>query len=197
VNLSPGKTPYPPERNVWQYPPPPISQRWFWVAILAIVGSLVVAVGLGVTGGVIASKDFPTLIQNHQLRTVIGHECRIMTETIESMPVDGTPRQQVAILADQNQAVEQMLEAVRMVDDSTRAADKPTDQWLADWDRLIQARESYAELLERGRRPNLRIPRDADGEYIFKRMNDVWLTTTECRVPNDLLNPYPKDLEGI
>lgn len=190
-------TPYPPEHDVWQVSPPPVSHGWFWAAILAIVGSLVIAVGLGVAGGVIASKDFPSLIENHQLVTVISEECQIMTDSIKSMPVDGSPKQQVAILADQNRAVEQMLAAVRLVDAKIRAADKPTDQWLADWDRLIRARESYAVLVKRGYRPNLRIPRDADGDYIFKRMDDVWLTTTECTVPNDLLNPYPKDIDKV
>lgn len=190
-------SPYPPERNVWQFPPPPVSRRWFWVAILAVVASLIAAVGLGVTGAIIASKDFPSLIQNHQLITVIGHECQIMTESIESMPVEGNQKQQVGILADQNQAVELMLEAVRMIDDGTRAADQPTDKWLLDWDRLIVAREHYADLVGRGLQPNLRIPRDADGDFIYVRMNDVWLVGSTCRVPSDLLSPYPKDIEGV
>jgi hypothetical protein len=197
VNQTPGRPPYPPEHNVWQFPPPPVSRRWFWVAIAAMTGSVLIAVGLSVTGGVIASKDLPSVIENHQLTTVIGHECRIMTESIESMPVDGTLRQQADILADQNQAVEQMLEAVRMLPDDVRAGDKPTEQWLADWDRLLQARASYAVLLERGYRPSLRIPRDSDGDYIFKRMNRVWLTTDECHVPNELLNPYPENIDGV
>lgn len=174
-----------------------MPRRWFWVAIIAIAGSVLVAVGLGITGGVIASKDFPTLIENHQLVTVISQECAVMTATIESTPIDGSPKEQAAAITDQDQSVKQMVQAIRLVDPDVRAADKPTDQWLADWDRLVQARESYAVLVERGYRPSLRIPRDADGDYIFKRMNDVWLTTDECLVPYDLLNPYPKNIDGV
>jgi hypothetical protein len=190
-------TPYPPERNAWQFPPPPVSRRWFWAAILVMVIGALAAIGLGVTGGIIASQDLPGTIQNEQLITVIGHECRIMTKSVESMPVNGTPKQQAAILADQNQAVEKMLRTIRLVDDDVRAADKPTEQWLADWDRLLHARESYSARLLRGYRPNMRIPRDADGDYIYQRMDDVWFTTTACLVPSDLLWPYSQNIDDV
>jgi hypothetical protein len=197
VNQSSGAPPYPPERNAWQFPPPPVSRRWLWVAILAIVSSLVAAVGLGVAGAVIASKDFPNLIEDRHLLTVIGHECQIMTDSIESMPVEGTPKEQAAIVIDQDRAVERMLRAIRQVDARTREADKPTDMWLDDWDRLVEAREQFADLVARGKRPVLHIPRDADGNFVDERMNDVWLTTTECTVPDDLVNPYPKNIDDI
>lgn len=197
MNLSSGATPYPPERNVWQFPPPPVSRRWFWVAILVVAGSVIAAIGLGVTAGVIASKDFPTVIENPKLLGLITQECAVMTSTVESTPVDGSPKEQAAALADQDQSVEQMVQAIRLVDPDVRAADKPTDQWLADWDRLVEAREQYAELVARGFQPQLRIPHDADGAPISERMNDVWLTNSKCSVPDDLLNPFPKELDGI
>jgi hypothetical protein len=197
VNQTRGQSSYPPERNVWQYPPPPVSRRWFWIAIGTIVGSVLVAVGLGVIGSIIASKDFPTVIENHQLVGLITQECAVMTSTVESTPIDGTPKEQAAAIADQDQSVEQMVEAIRLVAPDVRAADKPVDQWLSDWDRLVRARESYAVLVERGYWTSLRIPRDSDGKYIYKRMNDVGLATNECRVPNDLLNPYPKNNDDI
>ena len=118
-----------------------------------------------------------------------------MTATVESMPVSGSPREQAAILADQDQAVEQMVQAIRLVDPDVRAADKPTDQWLHDWDRLLDSRQSYALLVKLGHQPTLRIPRDADGDPIYQRMNDVWLTTSACRVPHDLLSPYPPNID--
>lgn len=194
MNQTPGRPPYPPERNVWQYPPPPIERRWLWVAILAVVSSLVAAVGLAVTAGFVASKDFPSLIENHTLLTVIDRECSAMTASVRKTPVDGTPKHQVAILADQNRAVEMMVQDIRMVDPAIRNADKPTDEWLADWGRLIDARESYAALVLGGNKPNLRIPRDGDGDRIHLRMNHVWLESRVCSVPSELLNPYPEDL---
>ncbi|MDX6277519.1 MAG: hypothetical protein QOJ72_1647 [Nocardioidaceae bacterium] len=190
-------TPYPPERNAWQFPPPPVSRRWFWVAIAVIVLSVAVGGGMAIAGVSVAAKDFPSVIEDHQLIDVITQECAVMTATVESMPVDGSPKQQAAILADQDQSVEQMVQAIRLVDPHVRAADKPTDQWLDDWDRLLDARKSYAVLVERGYRPSLRIPRDGDGDPIYRRMNDVWLTTTACRVPRDLLIPYPPDVDGV
>ncbi len=185
--------PYPPERNVWQFPPPPVSRRWLWAAVLAAVSSLVAAVGLGVTATVIASQDFPSLIENHQLLTVITHECQLMTEAIESTPVAGSPKEQAAILVDQDKSVEHMVQVIRLFDAGVRAADRPTDQWLADWDRLIRARERYAVLVGHGHQPVFRIPRDAHGTLIVKRMNDVGLTSSACRVPAHLLDPSSRD----
>lgn len=190
-------TPYPPERNTWEFPPPPVSRRWFWAAILAIVVSVALAAGLAIAGLNVASKDFPSLIEDHHLVDVITQECAVMTATVESMPVAGSPRQRAAILADQDQAVEQMVQAIRLVDPDVRAADKPTDQWLHDWDRLIDARQSYAVLIQHGYQQTLRIPRDADGDPIYKRMNDVWLTTTACRVPRDLLYPEASNTDRV
>jgi hypothetical protein len=190
-------TPYPPERNTWEYPPPPVSRRWFWVALLVIVVSVALAAGLAVTGVKVASKDFPSVIEDHQIVDVIAKECAVMTSTVESMPVAGSPRQQAAILADQDRAVGKMLQAIRLIDPGVRAADKPTDQWLHDWDRLLDARMSYGVLVARGYQPTLRIPRDADGDPIYKRMNDAWLTTTACRVPHVLLSPKEPNIQGV
>ncbi|MCW2800870.1 MAG: hypothetical protein JWQ70_2342, partial [Aeromicrobium sp.] len=100
MNQTRGQSSYPPERNVWQYPPPRVSRRWFWIAIGTIVGSVLVAVGLGVIGSIIASKDFPTVIENHQLVGLITQECAVMTSTVESTPIDGTPKEQAAAIAD-------------------------------------------------------------------------------------------------
>ena len=165
--------------------------------IAAVVLSVVVTAGLGIGAYVISTKDFPSIIQDGRLVDVIKRECDIMTSTVDSMPLTGSPTQQLKILADQNRAVTKMLGAIRAVDPDVRRADPPTNDWLADWDRLIQAREAFAELVERGFEPRLRIPRDASGDRIQLRMNDVWLDASACKVPSRLLNPYREDVSDI
>lgn len=156
----------------------------------------IAGIGLIVGAVVITGKDFPSVIQDDQIVSVITRECDIMTETVESMPVTGDPDEQLAILADQNKAVEKMVATVRMVDAQTRKDDHPTDEWLRDWELLVKAREGYAAALLSGR-AELKIPRGQGGEEIIGRMNKVWFDAPVCTVPRDLLNPYPRDLSAV
>jgi hypothetical protein len=193
VNESRGLPAYPPARNAWEFPPPPISRRWKWIAAAVSLLSVVTAIGLASVAFTIGGKDIPGMIDDDRVLSVISRECDIMTSTVISMPVAGSPEQQAAIIADQDAAVEHMLTAIRSVDAGIRHDDRPTDDWLADWDRLIGAREHYAELVRDGYEPDLEIPRDPSGNGIYQRMNRVWYTDAACIVPFELLTPYPAD----
>lgn len=61
--------------------------------------------------------------------------------------------------------------------------DHPTDDWLADWEALVEARERYAQDLSAGRRARLVVP-TVDGRPIT-HMNTVGL---DCEVPPQLLD---------
>ena len=151
---------------------------------------------LVVSGIVIGGKDFPGMIQDDKILSVISRECDIMTESVKSMPIAGTPAEQADTVQDQDKAISNMLAAIREVDEDVRKADPPTNDWLDDWEALIAAREAFAEHLRDGYDVDLRIPRDEHGDRIYKRMNEVWFTGTACEVPEELLNPYPEDISA-
>ncbi|GAA3530583.1 hypothetical protein GCM10022234_29740 [Aeromicrobium panaciterrae] len=196
MNEDRGLPPYPPEHNAWEYPPPPISRRWIWAPILAVTLATVIGAGLVVGAVVIGSKDFPSVIQDDKILSVITRECDIMTETVKSMPIEGTAEEQASTIRDQDKAILNMLAAIRGVDEDVRAADPPTNDWLDDWNALVAAREAFAEQRSSGYELDLRIPKDADGDGIYQRMDEVWLTKEACEVPEELLNPYPEDISA-
>lgn len=192
---SAGLPPYPPQRNSWQYPPPPVDQRWLWLALGAALVGLVVGATAMTTAIVVGGKDFPALIQDEDVVRVIEQECDLMRETVESLVVQGSVREQVRTLQDQDRAVAIMLDGIRgRVDVRT---DRPTEGWLRDWDRLLLAREAYAAGLVDGRPSALRVPRGPDGERITRRMADVWAGGVACEVPPVLLAPYPDDRSEV
>jgi hypothetical protein len=192
---SAGLPPYPPQRNTWQYPPPPVDRRWFWLALAASCLGLLVGVAALTTAVVVGSRDFPALIQDERVMRVIEDECDLMTDTVRSLPVRGTVHEQVTALNDQNRAVRIMLADIRRRVDV--GSDRPTEAWLRDWERLLRAREAYAAAVVDGRTTALRVPRDEDGERITRRMDDVWAQGTACEVPDVLLSPYPVDRSEV
>ena len=149
-------------------------------------GSTMLAVAISVE-----SSGAPGLIDNAALISVIERECRQMTTSVESLPIHGTPRRQAQTIARQNVAVEDMIDDIRSVGRDVLASDPPTDEWLADWGRLVQAREAYADEILDGSLPDLEIPTDDHGDEIYLRMDDVFFTESTCEVPEVLLNPYP------
>lgn len=189
--------PYPPARNAWEFPPPPISRRWRWAPIAAVTLSAIAAAALIVSAVVIMNKDFPEMIEDGRIVSVIDRECDIMIETVKSMPITGSPAEQADVIADQDKAIANMLAEIRKLDNDVLKADPPTIAWLDDWDALIAAREGFAEQRRNGYETDLRIPRDAHGDRIHERMDAVWLTSPVCEVPEELLNPYPEDVSAV
>ena len=197
MNDDRGLPPYPPARNAWDYPPPPISRRWRWAPVAAVGLVIALIAGLICAAVVINGKDYPGIIEDDRIVSVIDRECDIMTKTVESMPVTGSATQQAKIVTDQNKAIANMLTEIRSIDGDVLRADPPTISWLNDWDDLIAAREAFAEQRSNGYDTDLRIPRDADGDRIYERMDLVWLNSPVCEVPDELLNPYPDDDSAV
>lgn len=180
---------YPPPINAWQFPPPPVSPRWKWAAIAAGVFGLVGGATMLTIAIAVGSSGAPGLIDDTELTSYIEDECALMTDEVESMPRAGSPKVRAATIADQNDAVEDMLLAIRDLGPEVIDADPPTDEWLADWDRLVEAREAFAENVLDGSVRPLKIPNDEDGDEIYLRMNDVFFYETTCKVPWVLLHP--------
>jgi hypothetical protein len=184
---------YPPPHNAWEFPPPPVSPRWKWAAIAAMVFGLIGGTTMLAVAISYGSSGMPGVIDNARLISVIEGECARMTSTVESMPIGGSPERQASTIADQNEAVDVMVSAIRDVGPDIIDSDPPTEEWLTDWERLINARESYAQKILDGSLPDLEIPNDERGKDIYVRMDDAFLVQTSCEVPDILINPYPDD----
>ncbi|MGI9084111.1 MAG: hypothetical protein ACR2FE_02330 [Aeromicrobium sp.] len=186
----PDPGPYPPDR-IWRFPPSPISRLWL---VAAILGGLLGILALGGATAYLAlnaTRDLPGLIDDRDVVEVAVRECRLMTSTIEGLPVDGSPSDRLDSLEDQNAAIEHMVDRIRSVGPKTRASDQPLDAWLADWEALVSGRADYIGLQRRGADADFRMPRSPDGEPINERMD---LAGGEaCPVPKTLLRP---DLAG-
>jgi hypothetical protein len=78
-----------------------------------------------------------------------------------------------------------LVSTVREVGAARIEADRPTAQWLEDWERLVAIRDAYARSLAAGKPTPLAFP-EIGGRPLVDRLNDVGLN---CRVPLVLLQP--------
>lgn len=153
-----------------------------------VTGPLATLVLLGafVSTIVVESRDAPGLLDDTEVVQVVGEECELMTSTVEGLTLSGPPADRARTLRDQNEAVRQMLQEIRALDDLADR-DQPLQAWLEDWDRLVEAREAYAEEVAGGREIDLSVPRDDDGNEITERMDGAGLLV--CEVPEALVTP--------
>jgi hypothetical protein len=158
-----------------------------WVSIAAGVASVLVMATAVVVIGELSDRDYPGIIDDDHVVDIARRECRLMTSTVEGMPLDGTPRERLAALSDQNVAVLTMVENIRRIDADERASDRPVDSWLADWESLVRARADYLERVRRGGSTDFRVPRAPDGSPITERMEIAG--SDVCDVPDVLLHP--------
>lgn len=183
-------TPYPPAQ-IWRFPPPPVSRAWLVVAILIGILSLL---GFGAAATYLAlnaERDIPGFIDDERVIEVAVEECRLMTSTVEGLPMEGSPRQRLGAMADQNEAVTTMVERIRELGAEVREGDRPLARWLADWETLVAERDDYLRLQRRGVEADFALPETSDGDPITERMNTAGIDV--CDVPKVLLRP---DLAG-
>lgn len=194
---SQGPPEYPPRHDTWQFPPPMVPARWKWLAVLAGILGLLAAGTMLTFAIVVGSRDFPGVIDDEQLTDTVASECALMTLTVRSMPLGGTPESRAATIVDQNRAVEVMVLTIRSERTTEIRADRPAEEWLRDWERLVDARESYARELLRDPNASLELPLDADGDVIIERMNDVWIGEPICEVPDELASPGAESRSAV
>lgn len=182
---------YLPDEDAWRYHPPPVSQGWRWIALLAPLVAVAVAAAATLSLLHLRGADERGYLDDPEVTGVVSVACAVMTSTVEGLRVGGPPRRQAAVLADQNLAVERMIDLVRRVDAPTRRADRPLDAWLADWDSLLRARERYARQVSSGSEATFRVPTGPDDRPVVERMNRA--ADGSCRVPDVLVDPFSAD----
>lgn len=181
---SPGR--YPPD-EIWRFPAPPLSRGWLWLGLcISLVSLVIIAIAVAVAAP-LESRDMPGIIDDDHVIEVARRECRLMTSTVEGLPLDGTPQERLAALDDQNVAVLLMVEHIRRLDLAERAADRPVNAWLADWERLVMARTDYLGTVHTGDSPDFTVPKARDGAPITDRMEAAG--SSVCKVPRVLLEP--------
>ena len=172
-----------------------LSRLWL-LAAFAFVAFGIVVTATAVT--VISRSnvwDLDAYIDEPEILTVVEHECDRMTKRVNDLTVTGSPRHQAEIIKKQNDAAQHMIDAILALDPDLLASDKPTLAWTADWQQLLNARSAYADQVEFGAEPDLKEPKDANGESILDRMD--WASQYACVVPEALLDPYPQQVAEI
>lgn len=187
--------PYPPHEDAWRFAAPPLRRRWAVAAWSACIGSMVVALALAASIVVLASRDLPGVLDDDRVLEKVEHECELMAVYVDQIRVAGTREERAEAIRDQNAAVVTMTKAIRRLGPEVRAGDAPLEGWLADWDRLVTARETYASALEAGTPAELVVPTATDGTSVDVRMDRV--ADSVCTVPATLLDPDRGDLTDI
>jgi hypothetical protein len=162
------------------------GHRWrHWVAVMSVL----VALGL-VTVTLTelwrsATQDRPELIDHPVVVRTSNAACLVMRKSVHGVapPPEAPIRVRVSAIRAQNQAVLGMLEQIRRVGPERMQRDVPLLTWMADWEQLVRARETYAAALAAGHQQPLKLPADPRGQPIIARMNSVGL---DCTVPPEL-----------
>lgn len=126
-------------------------------------------------------------LDDPDVTSAVSRACGLMTSSVSGLRVAGPRRLQEAVLDDQTLAIGEMIEQIEELGPQALAADRPLEAWLADWQRLADAREEWSERVGDGSDEPLPVPRDDDGAPITERMDraaDGW-----CDVPEVLLDP--------
>lgn len=177
--------PYPPREDAWRFPPPPVGRRWLWVAIVVSVVATVVTVAAIVVVAVQGSRDFPSMLDDPEVVSRLDESCERMRDEVQAERVDAPTARRVQAIEAQNEAVQQMIDDLRDLPDEVRAGDEPLDDWLDDWQLLVDERSEYATRLASDPSADFRAPR-VDDTSVADRIDQV---APECTVPETLLTP--------
>ena len=162
-----------------------MSRRWLWVAIGASAAATVAIVALVASLVVAGTSDLQASIDDPEIVDAIDAGCDTLAAGVEPVSVDGLAVDRPGRIEAQTSVVREVVASWRGLDADLRASDEPFDDWLDDWDRLVEARDAY--LAELQSNPNaLFTEPEADGEPISERMDAVM---TGCPVPDTLLHP--------
>jgi hypothetical protein len=106
-------------------------------------------------------------------RTEVVQACKDATKRMLALPVVPNPPTNATVAARataETDALERMVTKVRTIHPDRSAAATALTAWLHDWDRLLDARRTYADEVRTDRGAQIVVPNDA-GSPIFVRMN--------------------------
>jgi hypothetical protein len=166
------------------------DQRWrHWVAVGSVIGglALVTVTLLGLWR--YAHQDRVEVVDQPVVVYTSNAACTVMRQTVHRLapPSEAAIPERVTAIRAQNEAVGLMVDQIRGLGPDVVNSDLPMPEWLADWEALVRARETYAAALAKARSGtlSLEVPVDEEGQSIVGRMNDVGL---DCAVPAELLS---------
>lgn len=171
-------------------PPLPLGRLWLWFTIAVTTAGISIAAASVVLLALWGSRDYPDLIDSDQVVKVIDAECGRMTQAVNDLAPRGSRHQVAQDIAAQDIAVQKMLDHVSGLGNKVLRSDRPTEAWIRDWQRFIDAREVVARRLIAGRDPDLPPLNDGHGAPIFDRMENA---AEDCPIPDTLLDPYASE----
>jgi hypothetical protein len=165
------------------------GERWrVWAArISVVVAAVVVTVSLHRLWAY-ANADDPALIDDPVVVRAVDAACAVMRQVTaaEALGLADPLGARVAAINAENLAVEQMVATIRdRVPEVTLVRDRPSIQWLQDWQMLVASREQYARSLATGSPKPMVVPVVA-GKSLVDRLGSVGV---DCAVPRVLLDP--------
>ncbi|WP_270888672.1 hypothetical protein [Pedococcus sp. 5OH_020] len=158
-----------------------------WLARLSVVLAIVlVSVALTKLWS-FAHTDDPDVLEQSVITRTAAAACARMRDTASEAAVGTTApiSQRVGAINAQNDAVTELVATMEQLGAERLASDRPVERWLADWQRLVAARDGYAQSLAAGRPRPMHLP-VVDGRPLVERLNTVGVS---CRVPFALLAP--------
>jgi hypothetical protein len=139
----------------------------------SLLAALVVLIGLWAYALVysVVRRD-PERLSSAERAEVID-ACKGATNRMLALPVVPNPPTNATVAARasaETDALERMVAQVRTIHPDRSAAATALTAWLHDWDRLLDARRTYADEVRTDRGAKIVVPNDA-GAPIFVRMN--------------------------
>ena len=177
--------PYPPQVDAWRFPPPPVSRRWVWAAVIGSVVALAAIVAMVVGIAVVATTDLEASLDDPEIIDAVDAGCEEIESIADLVEIDSLDVDRPSRITLQNEVLQQVVDTWTGLDADLRASDVPFDEWVADWQRLIDARVDYLADFERNPRTLFIEPR-VDGKRLSERMDAV---NSGCQVPESLLAP--------
>ncbi len=124
-----------------------------------------------------ANHDRLELIDRPEVVDVVDAGCTRLRVDLAANPVVrvAPAPERAASISAQDRAIRTFVDGVEAaLDPQVRADDRPVDEWLGDWTRLVDAREKVAQALAHGATAKMVVPHDG-GRPITERMASVGL----------------------
>lgn len=129
--------------------------------------------------------DDPKIIQTRVAEALSHDLCPQMSADLAAVEVS-LPR--VERVAAENLIIERLIAGVENLGQRTLSADRPTSEWLSDWQYLVTYRSSFVKADRADGTPRLPPHPKTGGESIIERMDQA--APAGCTVPPEILDDF-------